>query len=944
MSAAASAKEIKASGPSTKTQLKRATSDLIHRESKDRTLQKAVEGKKEVAPKRKHVRNMVLRSWRENGLAGFYRDAARLPLDTDAVMCYRSLIVFHKLLHEGPPNALLDAHGNLGWLDGLHQMWSMRPSGGGYGGLIKAYTAMLKAKVLLHATHQQLPGSLSPSEFEASVERSGQRLALRFLKDATQRLIALQEAVQTMQETIYSLEQALLTEVKVSALIPLVQESWNDYGLTVSLLQRAVAQTSEDDQEVGFLLQHFYEQYPRIRRFYEETSTVQYVTSTISVPSLPRQPPDFRRQAPAVAKPVSPRPVTAPPPKPPTPPPQSFAQPTNMLDFFSQPPPAMAFPQQHAPIAFPPPQPVQMSFQSLPPPQWVGFDSSASLMSSSLFPQPPLFPTGSSVLLSHSAAPLPPSGFMALSPSGLPFSSPASTPQPDPMPALIVPQVIAAPVASVAVDTAPQKAQLSYDDLKKRFVQLQELFKKERTRNLELEALLKQANEETALWKQRHEELRTQHQQLRTQHEELLESFGEMQTRVVSLERQGETEQRRNALRELDASKASLDRALLSLLGSAATLSDRPQDILGSVADIAASLDRLGAAKTPEERMVALRDISQATEALLGQIRAVAAKVEDPVQRQQLVEMAENVARALSALLETAQFSPNDAAALQDSAGRVRAGLAELAEIANSLVSLQQARADGADEFADEATRELLQAAAVIDQAARSLAATRAMQKPKLSVQDVAISDAIIDAASAIATATKRLVTQATTVQKENIATGRARGETSSSWYLKNAKWAQGLISAAKSVAEGTSMLVHSANETAFGRVQEEALIASSMSVSASTTQLVAAARVRSDPNSPQQQSLEVAAKGVTQSTSNLVAAAKSVRIPLEEQQETFNFNESTVQRMRAQQEAQMKVLELQKHLEQAQTRLFRLNQSQYAAAGAGADGAPSRS
>ena len=63
MSAAASAKEIKASGPSTTKQIKRATSDLLHRESKDRTLLKAVEGKKEIAPKRKHVRNLVLKRY-----------------------------------------------------------------------------------------------------------------------------------------------------------------------------------------------------------------------------------------------------------------------------------------------------------------------------------------------------------------------------------------------------------------------------------------------------------------------------------------------------------------------------------------------------------------------------------------------------------------------------------------------------------------------------------------------------------------------------------------------------------------------------------------------------------------------------------------------------------------------------------------------------------------
>lgn len=800
---------------------------------------------------------------------------------------------------------------------------------GGFGTLIPAYCGILKLKLNFHATHSQFAGNLSLDDFL----RADRRLPFKTSSDIVQRCLGVGESILKLSEALFQLDHLQLTEVKVAVLIPLIPESYSLYNLQLTILNRMAAEATPDNQELGFLIKHFYEQYPRLRFLYEEAATIQYVTSVISVPTLSRIPPEI-----SFKRPEKPTPAPAPAPVPvvpqavaPAPAPTTYVAPVPTPDLFGQ---HHFVPMTYQPQPQPQPQTFQFtnSFASAAGnpgnSQWVTFTPGPTPLSAgwpSSAPAPsPLSTTLLSMSTSTNLFPEP----TIVTP--VPISIPEPVTFIPPEPQTVPPSTIASPRGNAELD--PSKPQIPYDDLKNRFTQLQLLFKKERARNQELEAALTASQEATRQWQARYERLEAEHRELRTAHGALLDSQQNLEERLIELERVAETERRRQALGQLDAAKANLDRALLSLVGGAKTaISDDPQELLQNAAAISDALSRFHSATTTEERMAAIAQLSQSVEHLLQQVAAVGGKIDDPTLRTQLREAGEIVGRELGVLLENAQIAPKDVHGLESAAHRVKTGLDMLAEVARSVATIMNT--EPSDELADSATRELLQAAAVIDQAARSLEATKAMEKPKLSVADTAISDAIIDAAIAIATATKRLVSQATSVQKENVAQGRARGA-SSNWYLKNAKWSQGLISASKSVAEGTSMLVHAANETAFGRIQEEALVASSMSVSASTAQLVAAARVRGDPHSAMQQGLEVAAKAVSQSTANLVSAAKSVTARAEQEEEQLDFGGSMVQKMRAQQEAQMKVLELQRQLEQAQTRLFRLNQAQYSGAG----------
>jgi hypothetical protein len=179
--------------------------------------------------------------------------------------------------------------------------------------------------------------------------------------------------------------------------------------------------------------------------------------------------------------------------------------------------------------------------------------------------------------------------------------------------------------------------------------------------------------------------------------------------------------------------------------------------------------------------------------------------------------------------------------------------IAELVESTKPLPGSEEALKlfQETDELEALAEQELMNAASIIEEAARTLMEAKRkqleMRRNKDSpLPDEEINEAIIDAARAITTATATLVGAATQVQKELAVKGRA--ERKENVYRRDPAWAKGLISAAQSVAGSVKGLVNAANGAVSGRAEEEALVASAKGVAAATARLVYASRTKADP------------------------------------------------------------------------------------------------
>jgi hypothetical protein len=179
-------------------------------------------------------------------------------------------------------------------------------------------------------------------------------------------------------------------------------------------------------------------------------------------------------------------------------------------------------------------------------------------------------------------------------------------------------------------------------------------------------------------------------------------------------------------------------------------------------------------------------------------------------------------------------------------------------------------------DLGDMVDSELTKAANAIDAAAERL--NKLMNKPRdqYSTYELQIHDSILQAAIAVTNAIAQLIKAATASQQEIVREGRGN-MTRTAFYKKHNRWTEGLISAAKAVANSTNTLIETADGVISGRNTPEQLIVASNDVAASTAQLVAASRVKASFMSKSQDRLESASKAVTGACRALVRQVQDI-------------------------------------------------------------------
>ncbi|WVR07531.1 hypothetical protein IAU60_004573 [Kwoniella sp. DSM 27419] len=273
----------------------------------------------------------------------------------------------------------------------------------------------------------------------------------------------------------------------------------------------------------------------------------------------------------------------------------------------------------------------------------------------------------------------------------------------------------------------------------------------------------------------------------------------------------------------------------------------------------------------------------------------------------------------------------SEEAALRNNA-ETRSALSKLSDTVDKFVPKAKtstlAKANG--DIGDIVSQEMQNAAKAIEQATERLQALMARPKgPKYNSLDVQVHDAILEATLAITNAIGRLITAATESQEEIVREGKG-SSTSQQFYKRNNRWTEGLISAAKAVAYATGLLIESADGVISGTHSLEQLIVASNEVSAATAQLVAASRVKAALMSKTQQRLELAAKAVTDACKALVKQVKLISNQQTDDEsvdyKSMPSHEFKVREM----EQQVEILKLEKDLGAARRRLGEMRRAGY--------------
>jgi hypothetical protein len=281
---------------------------------------------------------------------------------------------------------------------------------------------------------------------------------------------------------------------------------------------------------------------------------------------------------------------------------------------------------------------------------------------------------------------------------------------------------------------------------------------------------------------------------------------------------------------------------------------------------------------------------------------------------------------------------PNMNALLTDAGKLVADALAKLGMAANGIMpsQVEDFQRKAGEDIEELASKELQGAADVIDKCVAKLnaameAARERMTAKGVDIDEQNITEAILESCQAIAKATGVLIQSASQVQTEYQKLAKAPATTSV--YRRDPQWAQGLISAARTVSGAVTHLVKAANSAAQGNASEELLVVAAQSVSAATTQLVTASTVKTgNANSGSQSRLNDAAKKVTAATQSLVQAARRAAQFEEENQQSggsdgnYTMAESKIREM----EQQMAILRLEKELNRAREGLMKMRKDEY--------------
>ncbi|GAA6005043.1 hypothetical protein JCM10207_008488 [Rhodosporidiobolus poonsookiae] len=261
----------------------------------------------------------------------------------------------------------------------------------------------------------------------------------------------------------------------------------------------------------------------------------------------------------------------------------------------------------------------------------------------------------------------------------------------------------------------------------------------------------------------------------------------------------------------------------------------------------------------------------------------------------------------------------------------VRNALQKLASSVESLRPKASNLSKANGDLGDLVESEMQAAARAIEEATARLQAIMARPRDSgRSAMDLQVHDTILASALAITNAIGRLIKAATDSQQEIVAQGKGSAS-SSTFYKRNNRWTEGLISAAKAVARATTFLIETADGVISGHKTLEQLVVASNEVASATAQLVQASRVKSELMSRTQEQLELAAKAVTDACKALVRQVKAITEEQMKRQDDLDYESMGAHEQRMLTfEQQALILTLERDLAEARRKLGALRRATY--------------
>ncbi|XP_065054331.1 huntingtin-interacting protein 1-like [Rhopilema esculentum] len=255
-------------------------------------LTKAIKAE-ESSAKEKHVRRTIIGTWQERGCSTFWNILGRMPLPSQNVMCWKALMVFHKVLREGHPNCLKDSYVFRRTLKDLYSVYKFASNL--YGQLVSHYLRALQCKVEFHHKYHKIPGSLvfneeNPFKIPYRDINDVFHFAVEIF-DFQDLLLTLYEEIMKTLDKSKNNSQVHSAQCRIAPMVPLLKECSGLYDMIVCVMIRLHKCLPPDT--VSGHRTRFNQQFSRLKQFIIDAASFQFITALTTIPELPDSPPNF---------------------------------------------------------------------------------------------------------------------------------------------------------------------------------------------------------------------------------------------------------------------------------------------------------------------------------------------------------------------------------------------------------------------------------------------------------------------------------------------------------------------------------------------------------------------------------------------------------------------------------------------------------------------------
>lgn len=908
----------------------------------------------EAPPKEKHVRSTLIATWRERGCNSFWKVIKQFPFLRSHIVGWKACFVIHRIFRDGHPDVVKKSATHIKFLSEVGKHWSHAVAG--YAPLITAYIRVLMTRISFIVKNPELPSNLNfedkPFQIPSDIDHTFQ-LAVEVF-DAQSSILHLYAAVLTNLDPSKGVS-AQQVQCRLAPLIPAIQDSAALYDVIFKLMK--ALHSSLPAETLQGHRDRFNRQYQALRKYFHEASKMKYLQNLVKIPDLDPEPPSFllpgqlieielAKQVKVQIVPVEEESITS-----------------QIVD--TTPPPASenVFDSTFGRSGFS----EGFDFQPQPPKK----DERDALIEQLMREIVELKEKISELQSQREADRELMAGLrdrlQQMETELNDYKEIAEQTCNENV--LLKRQIEESTVAGAHSEAAEARAKAADE----KFVKLREVYQKLRGEHITL-LRTNGENQKKLLTVEKAKmdaegEAKDLEQKIATMSLELEE---------IKVHAEDEAAQKsvlRDELRRKEAESIRFEQAQQSLSEQLkAKEQEAPHQLIVQAVEEAESLirrvlDEIGSAGlsgttcTPkylmEKTKVSLDIIDSATSAFslynndnsaIGKALASLPSLSHALS--EVIMQGAALSHTTSAEDETKLMSSSeaigaDALKFLQVLKKEKPGSGSIAASANDLQKLirQLERLAGTVSRADEESpvtlgnlvdEEMAATSQVIEAAAQRIQEMLQKSREDDTGVKLEVNERILDSCTDLMKAIRVLIQRSKDLQNEIVKEGMGKLTDTNEFYKKNSRWSEGLISAAKQVGWGASVLVDAADKVVQGTGKFEELVVASHDIAASTAQLVAASRVKARPKSEKLKSLKVSSRNVSEATGQVVASAQSGSQLRRQGSQRMDYSKlSLTQTKRLEMESQVKALELEKELEMERTRLAELRKVHYHLAGA---------